>query len=360
MLVALFIANLKMLYRDRQAIFWALAFPLIFLVVFGVLDFDQPPSADVTVVDLADDQVSRSLIEGLETVEFLSLTNEPDEATARQALLDGDAEFVLIIPQGVAEETLRPNGTATITLLYDETQVQTNSIVRSVLQRSIDQVNLAIQEARPILGLDSQGVTAHSISFFDFLLPGIVGFGVMIYSIMGIASSIAVYRQQKILKRIKATPLKVRTFFTAQVLAYLVLSMVQATVILGAGILVFGANVYGNVAWVFPLVLLANLIFLNLGFIVGAFSKTVGAASGLGKAVALPMMFLSGAFFPTDTLPAGLKQVVEYLPLTPLLDALRGVMLDANPLWDYPSELGLLVLWVAVSSVIAIKTFRFE
>jgi ABC-2 type transport system permease protein len=228
-----------------------------------------------------------------------------------------------------------------------------------VLQRSIDQINLAVLGARSVLVLEARGVAARNLSFFDFLLPGILGFGVMIFSITGIASVIAVYRQQKILKRIQATPLKVRTFFTAQVLAYLVLSLVQTVIILTVGVLL-GANIYGNVAWVFPLVILSNLIFLNLGFIVGAFSKTAGAASGLGNVIAMPMMFLSGAFFPTDSLPGSVGAVVHYLPLTPLLKALRGVMLEANPLWDYPAELGLLLLWVVVSSVVAVKTFRFE
>ena len=359
MLLTLFIANIKMLYRDRQALFWALVFPLIFLVVFGLVDFDQPPTVELTVVDLADDEVSGSFVESLEQIGFLTLTREDDEDTARQALVDGDLEFVLIIPERLAQQATGAEEGPPITLLFDETQVLTKSIVQSVLQRSIDQISLAALGARSVLALEARGVAARNISFFDFLLPGILGFGVMIFSITGIASVIAVYRQQKILKRIQATPLKVRTFFTAQVLAYLVLALVQTVIILTVGVLL-GANIYGNVVWVFPLVVLANLIFLNIGFIVGAFSKTVGAASGLGNVIAMPMMFLSGAFFPTDSLPGPVGAVVQYLPLTPLLIALRGVMLEANPLWDYPAELGLLLLWVAVSSVVAIRTFRFE
>ncbi|MFC1935618.1 ABC transporter permease [Chloroflexota bacterium] len=360
MLLPLFIANIKMIYRERQALFWALAFPLIFLVIFGLFNFEQGPSAELTIVDLANDEVSRGLVQGLEEIDFFELEVESDEAVARQALADGDVGYVLIIPEGLAQQAMGSEGGATLTLLYDETQIQTNSVVRSALLRSIDQVNLAIQGAHSILGLESQSVTARSVSYFDFLLPGFVGMGVMIYGIIGIASVMALYRQQKILKRIRATPLKVRTFFTAQVLAYLLLSLVQTGIILAAGVFIFGATIYGNVAWAFPLVVLANLTFLNLGFIVGSLSRTVDAANGLGNAVAMPMMFLSGVFFPTDGLPAVLREVVQYLPLTPLLDALRGVMLEAEPVWAFPYELGLLGLWVAVTAVVAVRVFRFE
>lgn len=360
MLFHLFIANIKMTYRNRQALFWALAFPLIFLVIFGLFNFDEAPSAELAIVDLANDEVSQGLVQALEQVDFFDVTVEEDEATARKELADGETGYVLIIPEGLAETVTNPAGGAALTLLLDETRVQTNSIVRSALQRSIDRINLDIQGARSVLEINEQSLAARNVSYFDFLLPGIVGFGVMVYSVTGMASVIALYRQQKILKRIKATPLKVRTFFTAQVSAWLLLSLVQTSIIAAAGVLIFGAQVYGNIAWVFPLVVLANLTFLNLGFIVGSYSKTVEAASGLGNAVALPMMFLSGAFFPTDTLPPVLQEVVKYLPLTPLLEALRGVMLDAEPIWAFPFEIGLLSLWVGITAVAAMRVFRFE
>ena len=84
------------------------------------------------------------------------------------------------------------------------------------------------------------------------------------------------------------------------------------------------------------------------------------AADGLANAVAMPMMFLSGTFFPTETLPGVLANVVKYLPLSPLLVAMRGVALDATPFWEYPTELAVLGAWIVVTSVVAVKVFRFS
>ena len=72
------------------------------------------------------------------------------------------------------------------------------------------------------------------------------------------------------------------------------------------------------------------------------------------------MMFLSGVFFPKEGLPRTLSTVVEYLPLSPLLDALRGVALEAKPIWEYPTELGILAVWILLTSIVAVKVFRFN
>ncbi|MBI2856225.1 MAG: ABC transporter permease, partial [Chloroflexi bacterium] len=139
-----------------------------------------------------------------------------------------------------------------------------------------------------------------------------------------------------------------------------VLSVVQAVIIVAAGVLIFGGHIYGNFLWILVLVVIANVVFLNLGFIVGAIAKNVRAADGLANAVTMPMMFLSGTFFPRESLPGVLSTVVGYLPLSPLLDVMRGVALDARPFWEYPTELAILGGWIAVTSVVAVRVFRFD
>ena len=255
MLIALVLANLKLIYRDRQAAFWAIAYPLIFLLIFGLFDLDA---------------------------------------------------------------------------------------------------------LEPLLHLDGHGVQGEPLGYFDFLLPGILGMGVMTFSIIGMGTTIAQYRQQRILRRIQSTPLNVRTFFIGQVLAWLILSLVQTAIIMSAGTVIFSAVVYGNYIYAVPLILLANLTFLNFGFIVGSLAKSVQAASGLGNLITMPMLFFSGVFFATDNLPSIMAYVVKYLPLTALLEALRGVLLAAQPLSDFPAQLMLLVSWVVVTAIIAVKTFKFE
>lgn len=359
MIFALFVANLKMILRNRIALFWALIFPLIFLVIFGLFRFDTPQTFKLAVVDHAQDPLSQELTKDLGSVEAFKVNQSLEEDAARQSLKDGKVDFVLVLPAGMAA-TSAQGRQVPITLLYDESRFQTNQVVIGVVQRFLDRANLAIQHAQPVLELRSEGVAARRHRYFDFLLPGFIGMGIMTYSVIGMASVISLYRQQKIFRRILATPLKVRDFFAAQILAYLALSLVQAVIILVAGIVLFNARVYGNLGYMFVLVLLGNVIFLNLGFVVGSFSQTVQAASGLGNIVTMPMMFFSGVFFPTENLPSVLAAVVRYLPLTPMLEALRGVLLDGNSVWSYPRALAILAAWIAGTSFLAVRTFRFD
>ena len=184
--------------------------------------------------------------------------------------------------------------------------------------------------------------------------------GIMSNSIIGLAASMATYREKKILRRIKASPLKPRTFFAAQVLAYLVMSLVQATVILGLGAIVFRVPVGGNFLIIGVLILVCNIVFLNLGFIVGAFSKTVAAASGFGNVIVLPLAMFSGVFFPPEMLPGFLTEVMRFLPLAPMVDILRGITLGAKTVLDFPFQLGLIAAWIGVTALAAVRVFKLE
>lgn len=357
-----FIANLKMIARNRQALFWALVFPLIFVVVFGLFRLDQPSSAKLTVVDQSQDQVSRALVDGLKGAGVLEIDESRDLAGAREDLAKGRISFVLVIPPGLAPAVASGatgRESVSLMLLYDQAHVMTIR-VQSIVRGVVDRANLLLAGAPSLLALTGEPVQARQLRYFDFLLPGFVGMGVMIYAVVGMATILAFYRQEKILKRVLATPLAVGNFFVGLILAHLVLALVQAGIILGAGVLLFHGHVYGNLFWVAVLVTLGNVVFLSLGFIVGSFAGSPQAANGIGNAVTMPMMFFSGVFFSSDSLPAVMRVVVKYLPLTPLLEALRGVALDAKPLWDFPTQIAILLAWVVVTAVVAVRVFRFS
>ncbi len=362
MLFPLLIANLKIIVRNRQALFWALVFPLIFVVVFGLFRVGEPSTTTVAVVDMSQDPVSEALIRNLSSIELLELDLDLNEGEAIEALEDGEIGLVLLIPENMAERVHEQSPVSPVPLrvLYDESRFQTNQLVLGVIQQFIDQTNMSLQNVQPLIELQPEGIQARTVEYFDFLLPGFIGMGVMMYAITGMASVVALYREQKIFKRLLTTPLRVRSFFAAQIIAYLLISLIQAAIILAAGVFLFNGHIYGNVLWVFVLVLFANIIFLNIGFIVGAMAKRVEAANGFASAIAIPMMFLSGVFFPTENLPSVLSQIVRYLPLTPLLEALRGVAIETEPLWAYPWELGILGIWIIVTSVVAIRVFKFN
>ena len=358
----LLVAILKMLVRDRQALFWALAFPLVFVVVFSLFDVGGPGSATMAVVDLADTQLSQTLQKQLADIEFFDLDNSyASEENAKEALDDGDIDYLLVVHSITTRERAdKAPSPLSLTLYTDVANIPTNQVVEGVIAQLLDQLNLQLASAPRILDLAVQGIQLREVRYFDVVLMGLVGMGVMTNSIILIAVKISTYRNQQIFKRLLLTPLSVKRYFASEVSAHLVLALVQAAIIMAVGVFVFGAHIYGNVLYIFLIVALANIVFLNIGFIISGWSSTPAAASGLGNLIALPMMFFSGTFFPTSTLPAFLPELMQVLPLTPMLEALRSVALDDKALWETWPQLAILGGWVAASSAAAIKLFRFS
>ena len=362
LLLQLTIANLKMIVRNRQALFWALAFPVVMLGIFGLVGGFRSSTVTIGVVDYANDALSKRLIDSLSDMpEFeveLWVVRAAGEEAAREAVRDGDLGYLMVIPEGL-ESIAQSGPPVSLTLVYDEGLLGGSFVVE--IERLLDQMNLELAGASARLRLQPEGVfLSEGRNFIEFMLPGIALWGIMSNSIIGLAASLASFREKKILRRIKASPLKPRTFFAAQVLAYLVMSLVQATVILGLGAIVFRVPVGGNFLIIGVLILLCNIVFLNLGFIVGAYSKTVAAASGFGNVVVLPLVMFSGVFFPPEMLPGFLTEVMRFLPLAPMVDILRGMTLGAKTVLDFPFEIGLILAWMGVTALAAVRVFKLE
>jgi ABC-2 type transport system permease protein len=354
------IANIKMTFRDRQTLFWALVFPLIFVTVFGLFDIDSVDPSDIAIIDLSDSPQSQSLRTHLDSIQLLNVTSRySTESDALQAIEDDDLDYALIIPEDLA--AAGNNGQPLqLTLYFSQSNPGINQLTLSAIQQVLDETNLEMAGAQRTLSLSPASVGGDDVSYYDQLVLGIIGMSIMFNSIIVIAVKISGYRQQRILRRLLVTPLPVRSYFASEVITYLGLAAVQTSLIIVAGSLIFGSEVHGDLFWIYVIVFFASLIFLNIGFAIGGSVSSPSAASGLANVIAMPMMFFSGTFFPTSALPAFLPDLVKVLPLTPAIDALHIVGIEGKPLWDAWREMAMLAGWIIASSVLAIKTFRFD
>lgn len=363
-LVKLFVASLKIMFRDWLTLFWGLVFPVMFIVIFGLFNLGGGTgSATLTIIDQAESDLSRQLIEGLSQVQFFRLNKKiVTEADAKTAIKEGRLDAAIIIPEAFKALGSTDSQFAQIefTVFYDKSNLVEYEIVRSVLHQFMGELNLRVANAPKLFALKEEALDARRIKYMDFLLPGIMGMGLMMNGIVGIAVDMTRYREQRILKRIRATPLPPRLFLVSQVLAYLVLVFLQATLTILIATIFFGATVHGSLLNLYFLTLMGTLIFFNIGFIVAGASRTSSGASGLAQVIGMPMMFLSGTFFPTSGLPAMMQTLVQFLPLTPLMQALRAVALNDASLMSLGPELLQVGLWLAATFLLAAKVFRFR
>ena len=364
MIFKIFASAIKILFRDRLSLFWALIFPVMFVVIFGMFNFGSGPgSARLAIIDQAGNDISQRLVGGFREIEYFTFADLASETEAQEAIRTGDLAAAIVIPASFGSGGPTSDGqlpTTELTVYYDKSSPIQYQIIQSVLNQIVGEINLNAMGVPKLLTLSEEAVQSRSFSYIDFLLPGVMGMGLMFNGLIGIAVDITRYREQRILKRIRATPLPPRLFVLGQVLAYLVIVVIQATLIILVAKLLFDANVYGNLLELYGVALLGTLIFLNIGFAIAGASRTPNGASGLANVIAFPMMFLSGTFFPTADLPAVIGTVVQYLPLTPVMDAMRAVSLHGQSLSALGSQMLLIGAWIIVSFALAASTFRFR
>lgn len=394
--IALTLANLRMMLRNRQGLFWALFFPLLLVVVFGLFDFSGFNRPEVLALNQAGGAASGRLLERLAAVELLDLrTEEPGAAAAdtRELLESGELDYLLVIPAGFDA----PDGPGApefqpAALVYATRDPQRNQLVDAALRTLAANALAAIpadgastpsaagrsaaaspgasagiaavspggQGVAPWEAVRTEVIDTPAVDYFDSVLLGLLCVGIMTNSIISIAVRISTYRNQAILKRLLAAPLPVWKFFAGEILAHLLLALVQAGIILAVGVFVFGGSIHGSLGATLLITLLGTLVFLNIGFILSAWANSPAAASGMGNAIALPMMFFAGAFFSTGALPWLLPYAALALPLTPMLQALQEVALNGAALWETWPLLAALGGWALATGLAAVRLFRFN
>ena len=336
--------------RDRGALFFTILFPLMFLLIFGVLfkDSGGDRSEVLQIGPVAVfDQMPADAREGLD--EVLEVTRTEDRAGALEQVRKGDVDAA-IEQQG-----------GTVTLHYSAADPVTAGTVRGVLESVVQHANLAATGVPPSLTLQAEQVEDESIKPIQYMTPGLIGWAVAIGAAFGASMTLVTWRQKKILRRLRLAPVSTATVVTARVVVSVGIALVQLTIFIGiASTPYFGLKLTDSWWMAIPLVVAATLAFLSIGLLAGAWTKTPEAASAVTNLVILPMAFLSGSFFPLDNAPQWLRTISEIFPLKHLNDAMLDVMVRGEGPASALPALGLLLGFALVVTAVATRVFRWD
>jgi ABC-type multidrug transport system permease subunit len=178
--------------------------------------------------------------------------------------------------------------------------------------------------------------------------------------IWGLGFSIVDQRRRNLLKRLVATPMSRAEYLASYLLSRLVLLTVEVGVLLGFSTLFFGVPMRGSLVSVAVVIVISALAFGGLGLLISSRSKTIEGVSGLMNLTMLPMWVLSGVFFSSENFPHAVQPFIKALPLTATNDALRASMLRGVSLPGLWPQIAVLVAWMAVSYVVALRIFRWR
>lgn len=337
---ALTAIRIKLFFREPEALFWVILFPLIMAFVLGFAFRNQSVGPSKISVAASAADVDPALVSALENGDFEVEWNPAggiEEAARRVSRGALDA----------AVDSGSPPG-----LVYDPGR-EPSVLARHRIRDGLAGPGLAVRIAdNPTKGAGNR--------YIDWLFPALLGMNLMGTGLWGIGFAIAEQRQKKLLRRFLVTPMRKSSYLLSFVASRLAFLAFEGAVLLTFGLFVLGVPMLGAAGALLLLAVAGALSFAGLGLLVASRPRTIEGISGLLNLVMMPMWLCSGVFFSYERFPEPVQAFCKALPLTALNDALRAVMLDGASLASQHSQLGVLALWGGLSFVSALRVFRWE
>jgi ABC-2 type transport system permease protein len=193
----------------------------------------------------------------------------------------------------------------------------------------------------------------------DASVPAYTGIIIGTVALMGIPIDTAVSRENGVLRRYRATPLRPATYLAASVIVYMLVALLGMSLLILIGKLVFGLRFAGSWPSVLAAFVLCSLAFYSFGYLIASLAPTARIAQTVGMVIFFPMMFLSGAGMPLQLLPENLRQISNYLPLTYLVRLIQGLWFG-DPWRDLWVSTLVMVGLLLVGSAVSTRIFRWE
>jgi ABC-2 type transport system permease protein len=347
--------------RNREALFWTFFFPIILMALLGIVfgrGYDIGMS--IGVVERGESgPVGGVIVAAFRSIEGVEADVMP-RGEAMQQLEDGDLSGVLVLPPGLTQDFAAGDEQTDLAFYYDQSNAITAGQVLTIASQVVEGVANRISGYQPKLALAPVGIQTAGFDYLDFLVPGIVALSLMQTGIFAIGFQLVFDKEKGILRRLRATPMPLGSYSASMIAVQLVIALIQTAIILLVGMLIFGVDVNGSLWNVAILSIIGGGCFVSLGFALASLSKDVNSANAVMQVVQMPMMFLSGIFFPMDNAPAWIQPVVKAMPLTYLAEAMRDVVVDGHSLWFVRWDIVILLGFTVVFMAVAIKLFRWE
>ena len=309
-------AGFKEFVRDRMSVFFTLIFPIMFILIFGVIfgeqddigaysvgvvleDEDDPAALGFfcmfemvdregqgePVINAEDAQLCAPWFEQARTGGFAS-TDRPSGADQGELplyihrgpldeeldkLSDADRQAVVVFPAGFGgrvEQGLGGGGAmADVQIHYDASQTTSAQIVQSILSSLFDAYDRQLSGSARLINVDFKSTTADHFGYMDFFVPGVLAMSLMQLGLFGSLTMVSM-RERKILKRLGATPLSRRTLVLSQVALRLIIAVIQTIIILLVGRVVFDVQLGNQIVLMVAFILLGGLSFVAMGYLV--------------------------------------------------------------------------------------------
>lgn len=382
--------------REKETLFWFVVFPLLLLslltVVFGQLGQEGKMNFTVALANL--DAAAAGPAELAAVVEeiFLSLsvppapgkeplftvrrlspgeTGDPFVAQQQEAVRLGNLSALIVIPSGFSVAAMRAmvgaGPPASLQVYFNDGNAASGMAV-NVAEQVLARLNREIltvaglyrPDAAAAIQTEWVGEANAPVAYVDFLLPGIVLMAFFVGGLFSVSGTILFARDMKILRRYWVTPLRVSQYLAGFALGYLAMCVLQFALLVLVGRFGFGATVVFAQPLSILYLVLGAITFLAFGFLVASLAKTAQSGMAIANLVNMPVMFLSGLFFPVASLPFFLRVILFVNPLSYLAEGLRFSLGTGQLTVPLPLTFLVPLGWTGLSALVTARRLRWD
>jgi len=356
-LFAIIQKEVRQLLRDRLTFAMIVGIPMMQIILFGYAINTDVRHLRGAVADEAGTQLSRELVDAVQASQVLDMTRRArDAAELEQLLRVGEIDVGVYIPRDF-ERRLQQADRPAAQLLVDGSDPVLVGTARGLTGMTLRNVT-----ATPF---EPQGALFEVRNYYNperrsavFVVPGLIGVILTMTMVLFTAVAIVRERERGNLEMLITTPVKSAELMLGKILPYVLIGIIQVTLIMGLGLIIFHVPVNGTVLDVY----LASLLFiaanLSLGLVISTAVQNQFQAMQMTFFFFMPSILLSGFMFPFDGMPRPAQLFAELLPLTHFVRLIRGIMLRGAGLFELIPEMRALLIFMVVTLTLATLRFR--
>lgn len=349
----------KLIFRKKELFISLFLFPIVMIVFFSYGMGGDIVNAPILIVnnDLGTD--SLSIIENLaaytsnyDGAPMFSLTHTKDmsQSVAQSKIDDGLYKAVLIIPHEYSLN-LGVNKTVNIILLTDTSDTTTSNIIVNFMRQFFSKSGLVSLIIPNIYG---------NLAYKDYLTPAIIAFVVFLGAVFTTGSAIAGERQDGTLVRILMTPISRRAIILGKTIYQVILQLIRAAIIIFLAFAILGIKMNGSWFLVALLLIIFTLCGVGVGMLLSTKANDMDSFFQLILLISMPSLFVTGVFFPLDSLPNWMKYIAYLMPLTYANNAMRNIMVKGQGLNFIFTDLVVLLIFSIIAFILGVYFFRSD
>jgi ABC-2 type transport system permease protein len=351
--------SLLAMLRSPTSIVFSLLFPIIFITVFGSINVGQAVTVKLAIARTSD--TSDMVFKAIKLIPNVKLVDGLSPARQMEDLKKGRIAAIVDITNN-RDANKMPH--YKVHLQTTGASAESLGLVQTVINQAISNINQQVFPRN--LSVATLTITKEPGRIYrniDFILPGQLGFSLLMAGVYGSSFLLFGLRQNLVLKRLRATPVRRRSIIVGEMISRLFFHIISFMIMVLLGYLIFRFTLVNGAVTFLEMLsfsLFGLCIFMGIGFIISGIVQNENSIAPIANTVVLPQILLCGLFFPIQNYPHWMEQFCSVLPLTLFVDGLRKIAFEGAHIWELPVNVIGLIIWTTIIGPLAVKSFKWE